>query len=207
MEPRKPHNAWSDAERAELKKGWDGGESYSGIALRLTKAFGRKYTRNMVARQCRDQGLVRGKGHIPQSIPAVLLLQVARGLPRRPGQRRRSTEVQEERRRRARIREARLKRSQEICILRENGKSIREIASMYGMSDSAVRWQCLIGGAMPGAGTRPSVIPAQMEAKIVSLREMGLTVSQISRETGVGMTTVRYRLAVDAARAEVNGWG
>lgn len=205
--PRNITPNWSDDERGELMKGWRAGESYSGIAIRLSKAFSRRYTRNMVARQCRDMGLRRSKRHAPEKVPFAELVEATRGLPWRSGSRRSSEEVDAERRRRARIRAERAERNEEICTLRENGKSMHEIARMYGISVNSVRWTCLVGGAHTGVGSRGSVVPSELEAKIVALREMGLTVSQISRETGVTITTIRYRLAVDAARAEADGWG
>lgn len=202
---------WSEAEADELMCGWDAGESYLAIAIRLMKTFRVVYTRNMVAQQCRDRGLKRPRGFISISASHAAWLAISRGLePRRHLQRRRSEDMHRQRRCRLEARLRREERIQEICRLRENGLSYVKIGKLYNLNPQTIRWHCAINGAwpegeIPGVGSRrhPASMSQEMEDKAVALREMGLSISQIARELGASANTVKYRLAVRAARDEL----
>lgn len=215
-----PRRRWTSEELQELRAGWDAGDGYDAIALRLMKRFRRRYTRNMVAGQCKKHGLTRGRvsrrpAHIGWD---KILAEEAMGLqPRGEFQ-----ESEAERARRAELDRTRAERMAKrdklikwALELREAGKSYGAIALKTGLKAKLIRWHCIINGVFP-PGIKPRPLPENPrprnrcgtpvsraeEDEMERLALAGLTPTEIARRVGRGRALVVYRLAVKAARDE-----
>jgi DNA-binding CsgD family transcriptional regulator len=109
----------------------------------------------------------------------------------------------------------------EMCALRERGRSARQIARHFAdagvtISASAIDWQCLSHGAdaprqlqgpctqavapyRRGASVVQPYTPAE-DARLRHLRGLGLRISEISRRMGRKPNSVRARLLTLARR-------
>jgi hypothetical protein len=212
MAARKPNpQDWTPAEVKELLRGWDAGESFTGIAIRLVRTFRVVYTRNMVAQQCRDRGMRRPKNYRAQRMNPELLSRFCAGLKPRWDHARMPRDEREilDRSRALERSRQRLKVTalhEWACELRERGLSYAQISRTVGRCESWVQTACLIGGAFPpgvsGPQRRRGKTSDETIGQILEMRRDGFQVGQIARRFGLCHSTVSHHLAAQAARDE-----
>lgn len=199
---------WSEEEEDHLAKFWNEGYSYSAIVDAMQQRFGYQYSRSCIAGKRKRLKLpkrtTRFAGSTSRSRPATRPHKIRKtndlsrnlSFSRHP----RRTEIQDQ-----------------IFEMRERGDTIRKIAETLGFPVRTIYWHCAINGIYPDGqpperyklrfqttrnGRIVRAVTKEDEDEFVRLRLEGYTTPQIGEMTGRSSATVRFRLAVRAAREE-----
>lgn len=109
---------------------------------------------------------------------------------------------------------------EDLCARRERGWSYKALAERFGVSASAVHYQCLKNGAVSprqrrvatplepssfvaGDGRTQRRFTLADDAELLRLEAEGLRYGEISRRTGRALTSVRIRLMTLALREDL----
>lgn len=202
---------WSIDEEFYLTELWLEGYSYTMIMRRMQIRFGHQYSRSCIAGK-------RKRLMLPER-PTRHAADVSIGdrgqICKRPVVIK--SEYKCQRKPSFRTHPKREELIDRMYEMREQGDSIRNIAESLGLTVRAVYWQCAINGIHPKdkppvhyqtrfetyrCGRIVRSVRPEEENEMVRLRVLGFTTSAIARRVKRANATVRFRLAVRAAREE-----